>query len=65
MRLDRNQDVHEILKHAQYGAGDSVAAERMIRNLLNQVLTLQEGMFGTRIIDHIDKAEKDQKDKAG
>ena len=58
LKLERNQDVHEILRNAQQGVGDSVAAERMIRNLLNQVLTLQEGMFGTRDRTHVDQVEK-------
>jgi hypothetical protein len=55
LKLDRNPDVEEILKSAQLGAGDSVSAERMIRNFLNQILALQEGMFQTRDITHIDE----------
>lgn len=61
LKLERNQDVDQILRHAQSGVGDSVAAERMISNLLGQVLTLQEGMFGTRTITHPGKSIQQDK----
>ena len=58
LKLERNEDVEQILKHTQQGARDATAAERLIGNLLTQVVTFQEGMFGTRIIDHIDSEDR-------
>ena len=52
LNLDRNDDVNEVLTHAQVGGRDAKAAERLLDNLLNQVLTLRVGMFGTKIIEH-------------
>ena len=55
LNLERGNDhVKSILDHAHLGARDFTAAERMLRNLLNEVLTIQEGMFGTRIMTHPD-----------
>ncbi len=44
------EDLNEILQRAYWGRGDITAAERMLSNLLNEILTLQEGMFGTRTV---------------
>jgi len=41
-----------ILKHIHNGARDSVAAKRMLSNLLGEVISMQKGMFGTEIIAH-------------
>ena len=52
LSLDRSDQVNGILVHTQKGDHDTVAAERMMTNLFNQVLTLQEGIFGTRIVTY-------------
>ena len=50
LKLERSEEANDIVTHAHTGARDAVAAERIVHTLLNQILTLQEGMFGTRII---------------
>jgi len=65
VKLDRNQDVHEILRRAQLGVGDSVAAHRMTREFLNDILALQEGLFHTKDITHVDRLEKDLSSLSG
>jgi len=55
LELEPTNEMKEIVRHAQDGAKDAAAASRMIRNLLNQVLTFQEGMFGTRELVHSDQ----------
>lgn len=51
-----NQDKlrKDIAEHAQAGARDVTAAERMLRILRNDVLALQKGMFGTEDLDKFD-----------
>ncbi len=56
-KMERTEDVNKILQAANWGARDAIAAERMIGNLLNQVLTLQDGMFGTKIVEHYDNSK--------
>lgn len=65
LKLERIDEVNAILGATQFGARDALAADHMIRNLLNQILTLQEGMFGTRNIEYYDSnkgKEVEQKD---
>ena len=57
LRLERSEDVNQILTHAHDGRGDAIAAERMIKNLLNEALAIQEGQFGTRCIVHPGRPE--------
>ncbi len=58
LNLDRNEHVNKILEHAHLGGDDSMSAERMMQNLFNNVLILQQGMFGTRIVIHHGEYEK-------
>lgn len=44
----------KLAEHAQAGARDVTAAERMLRILRNDILSLQNGMFGTQNIDKFD-----------
>ena len=46
-----------ILKETQYGHGDAVASERMLTNLLNEVLITQDGLFNTKEIHHPEEPE--------
>lgn len=39
------------------GQGDASASDRMLINLLNELLTVQEAQFGTRVISHTEKDE--------
>jgi hypothetical protein len=41
-----------ITKLAAQGHGDSAAADRMLKNHLNELLSAQEGLFNTKIISH-------------
>jgi hypothetical protein len=44
----------KIIDHAHQGARDVTAAERMLRLLRNNILSLQEGLFNTRDIEKFD-----------
>ena len=44
-----------LTERAQAGARDVTAAERMLRILRNDILSLQKGMFGTQNIDKYDQ----------
>lgn len=55
VQLENNEHVEKIIKHAQLGARDAKATERMLSNLLNETLTLQRALFGTSEIIHPDK----------
>lgn len=46
-----------ILRHIHNGARDAVAAKRMLSNLLNEVMSMQKGMFGNSEIKHPDWPE--------
>ena len=59
-KLETNEQVTGILRAAQTGARDAVAAERMLGNLLNEVLCLQEGLFGTKEIEHPNGKTQDE-----
>ena len=48
LKLADSDEKNEILKHAHDGARDAEAASRMLENLLNEVLSLQDGLFKTR-----------------
>ena len=51
--LLNNSDQRSLItKLAAQGHGDSAAAERMLKNLLNDLLSAQEGLFKTKIISH-------------
>jgi len=54
LTLDRNEETNKILDHIHDAARDCVAAERMLGNLLNEVLTLQMGLFATDKMLHPD-----------
>ncbi len=58
---ERSDSVNRIHEAALYGTGDALATERLLGNLLNQVLTLQDGLFGTKVIEHCDRSEKEEK----
>ena len=50
--LESSEVTRRILIEAQAGARDATAAERMLGNLENELLSLQEGLFETRLITH-------------
>jgi hypothetical protein len=54
LELEAGEQVQEIIKQAHDGARDVTAAERMLGNLLNEVLALQKGLFGTEEVHHPD-----------
>ncbi len=57
-RLPGSEEKTKVIQSAQLGTGDSAAAERMLGNLLNQVLGTQEGLFGTTERKHPDNERK-------
>ncbi len=64
--LDQGNFVTEIIARAHVGGNDAASAERMLQNLLNQVLTLQEGMFGTReVTSPVPRMEEAPKSEEG
>lgn len=58
-RLPDSKDRTKINQSSQLGTGDSAAVERMLGNLLNEVLATQEGLFGTTERKHPDKKIKE------
>jgi hypothetical protein len=52
LKLDESSLKNEILVHLHDGARDAESASRMLENLLNEVLSLQNGLFKTRDIVH-------------
>ena len=52
--LSQEDIKRKLIEHAQAGARDVTAAERMLRILRNDILSLQKGMFGTQDIDKFD-----------
>lgn len=58
LELERNDDVKAILQHAHDGARDVTAAERMLGDLLGEVLWLQKGLFGTELIYHPNRKDE-------
>lgn len=52
LKLDESIEKNEIIKHSHDGARDAESASRMLENLLNEVLSLQDGLFKTREIAH-------------
>jgi len=50
LQLQDSNEKAEIIKSAQEGSRDAVAAQRMLVDLLNVVLGLQEGLFDTKDI---------------
>ena len=63
LKIERSEELNKILTHAQSGARDAVAAERIVHTILNQILTLQEGMFGTRTITYPEDFTRSQENK--
>ncbi len=57
-KLPSSEEKESIHENAQRGTGDAAAAERMLANLLNEVLGTQEALFGTRKIQHPDTEGK-------
>ncbi|MFO7656666.1 MAG: hypothetical protein R6W78_06330 [Bacteroidales bacterium] len=57
IQLPDSKIKNELILKISEGQGDSTAADRMITNLLNDLLTSQEGQFGTKIINHPRKNE--------
>jgi hypothetical protein len=55
VKLTNSENKNELLIKIADGQGDAASADRMIVNLLNEILTLQEGQFGTREITHPEK----------
>ena len=66
LKLDRDEHVEEILRRANLGKADVLAAERMVWNLLNEVLSIQKGLFGpekyVRPLIPPNTAKEDEKD---
>ena len=54
VKLPDSDIKRKITLYVHNGQGDVVASDRMVVNLFNDILTLQEGQFGTRIINHPD-----------
>ena len=52
MALETSDLKERILIAAHKGARDATAAERMLGNLLNELLSLQQGLFETKAITH-------------
>ncbi len=68
-KLDDSNEKTKLLEHVHNGARDAIAAERMLSNLLGEVLSVQKGMFGTETVAHPDmtmgqrkKQERQEKD---
>jgi hypothetical protein len=47
----------EILRLTQLGHGDAAASDRMLTNLLNEILITQHGLFNTKEIHHPEDKE--------
>jgi hypothetical protein len=54
LNVSQEIDRKVVGEHAHAGARDVVAAERMLRILRNDILSLQDGMFGTKTLDKFD-----------
>lgn len=54
-KLPDSEEKNNIIKCGALGTGDAAAADRMMGNLLNEVLSTQEGLFGTTEIKHPDR----------
>ena len=52
IKLAQCNEKDQILIESHDGARDAEAASRMLENLLNEVLSLQDGLFETRDIVH-------------
>ena len=57
LQLPESEKRNEILRETQLGHGDAAASERMLTNLLNEVLITQEGLFNTKEIHHPEEKE--------
>ncbi|SYZ72228.1 hypothetical protein TRIP_C20343 [Candidatus Zixiibacteriota bacterium] len=56
--IESTPELNRILNRLAWAQGDSAAAHRLLEVLLNDVLTLQEGLFGTRDIVRPDSHEE-------
>ena len=54
LQLEMTDEVKEILRHTHDGARDSCVGDRAMRVLLNQVMSLQEGLFSAVEMSHPD-----------
>lgn len=61
LKLPDSDEKNSILKHERDGARDVTAAERMIGNLLSEILAIQDGQFGSHEIRHADDSPKKSK----
>jgi hypothetical protein len=57
LKLSESEEKKEILKLTQLGHGDAAASDRMLTNLLNEVLITQDGLFNTKEIHHPEEKE--------
>jgi len=57
--LEESEKKQKVLKHIHNGARDAVAAERMLSNLLGEVLSMQKGMFETDEIAHPERSKNE------
>jgi hypothetical protein len=57
LQLQDSDQKAEIIRSAQDGSRDAVAAQRMLSDLLNVAIGLQQGLFDTESIRHPEKRE--------
>jgi len=62
LNLSESEEKKAILKETQLGHGDIAASDRMLSNLLNEVLITQEGLFNTKEIHHPEEKELTKKE---
>ncbi|WP_133992279.1 hypothetical protein [Dinghuibacter silviterrae] len=72
IRLPDSELKIELLGFISRGFGDATATDRLVTNLFNDVLNLQEAQFKTRIVTHPErdelklyKMERDQRGTSG
>ena len=58
-KLEDSETKQLILRHIHNGARDAVAAKRMLINLLNEVMSMQKGMFGSNEITHPERLKEE------
>jgi hypothetical protein len=57
LKLPESEEKKEILRLTQLGHGDAAASDRMLTNLLNEVLITQHGLFNTKETHHPEDKE--------
>jgi hypothetical protein len=72
IELKDSEQKSPLLQYISNGIGDAVATDRLVINLFNDVLNMQQAQFNTRIITHPEKEdlkfynkEKEQQLKGG